>query len=231
MSYKTRICKNGKNCRFAQSGKCTYAHPELGDKMPDRPERPATRMPFQPDQGRTKTRLCTNYPDCKFAERCSFIHPNDLDVVNQSKRKRAPSDASDYSWGSQEQPVRKMPFQPSLGRAKTVLCDKYPNCRFAERCSFIHPDETNVKPSNLEVRDEAMRKQTTTDDASETSFNSSTTDESIQDAVPEDFWSIEKLREAYAESDAEKANGYMGEWYDCSVKPNYHCRYTPTLCC
>ena len=164
-SYKSQLCKNGKNCRFAQSGRCTYAHPELGDKMPTRPvrpERPATRMQFQPDQGRKKTRLCSNYPDCKFAERCSFIHPDDAEAA--------------------------------------------------------------PKPSNLEVRDRAMRKRANSDDVSVVSVGSSGSDESVRDATPDDFWSTEKLRETY-----QCTEPYIGEWYDCSVKPAYHCG--PAMCC
>jgi len=33
MPYKNKICMRGATCHFARSGKCTYAHPELGDKI------------------------------------------------------------------------------------------------------------------------------------------------------------------------------------------------------
>ena len=81
MSYKSRVCKNGKSCRFLASGKCTFAHPEMGEQV-----RTANKvMAFDPQQTRRKTVLCRNYPQCNFGDRCTFIHP-DVPTLRRSEQ-------------------------------------------------------------------------------------------------------------------------------------------------
>lgn len=96
-NFKTRPCKNGKNCRFFASGRCTFAHPEMGEgvRLPCRPVGPLRRlsrlvdsvrttnkvMAFDPSGTRRKTVLCRSYPRCNFGDRCSFIHPDETPKV------------------------------------------------------------------------------------------------------------------------------------------------------
>ena len=96
-NFKTRACKNGKNCRFFASGRCTFAHPEMGEgvRLPCRPAGPLRRlsrlvdsvrttnkvMAFDPSRTRRKTVLCRSYPRCNFGDRCSFIHPDETPKV------------------------------------------------------------------------------------------------------------------------------------------------------
>ena len=76
-NFKTRACKNGKNCRFFASGRCTFAHPEMGEGV-----RTIKKvMAFDPSRTRRKTVLCRSYPQCNFGDRCSFIHPDETPKV------------------------------------------------------------------------------------------------------------------------------------------------------
>ena len=79
-TFKTRACKNGKNCRFFASGRCTFAHPEMGEAVRTTKKK---AMPFEPTKTRRKTVLCRSYPQCKFGDRCTFIHPDETPPVLQ----------------------------------------------------------------------------------------------------------------------------------------------------
>ena len=79
-TFKTRACKNGKNCRFFASGRCTFAHPEMGEAVRTTKKK---AMPFEPTKTRRKTVLCRSYPQCKFGDRCTFIHPEETPPVLQ----------------------------------------------------------------------------------------------------------------------------------------------------
>ena len=76
-NFKTRACKNGKNCRFFASGRCTFAHPEMGEGV----RTTKKVMAFDPSRTRRKTVLCRSYPRCNFGYRCNFIHPDETPKV------------------------------------------------------------------------------------------------------------------------------------------------------
>ena len=153
-----------------------------------------------------KTRVCKNGKNCRFfaSGRCTFAHPEMGEAVKTTKKK-------------------VMAFEPSRTRRKTVLCRNYPKCNFGNRCTFIHPEET-APVLRRSVADRAavemfsMLRERSMSLDSETSCLSKRTDLSVENAVEEDFDTIEILKQKFGDGE-----DYIGSWYDSSVKRDFQC--------
>ena len=150
-NFKTRACKNGKNCRFFASGRCTFAHPEMGEAVRTTKKK---AMPFEPNRSRKKTVLCRSYPHCKFGDRCSFIHPEETAPVLRR------------SW------------------ADPAAVEMFPMLR--ERSLSLDSETTKG------------------------------TDLSVENATEDEFDMLDTLKEKYGNGE-----DYIGSWYDSSVKREF----------
>ena len=149
-NFKTRACKNGKNCKFFASGRCTFAHPEMGEGV----RTTKTVMAFEPTMTRKKTKICRNYPQCNFGDRCTFIHPDETPMV----------------------------VQPTSFERLSLL---------RERSISLDTESTSVSKG---------------------------TDSSVENALEEDFDTIEILKQKFGDGE-----DYIGSWYDSSVKRDFQC--------